>query len=141
MEVRWAIFREAHVQAAKKVLGVCRQKSKPRISAGTLKAVLERRTARSNRDKSNLKYRLKDKEIKRLARRDIRKFVEDRATKAEEVAGSGNVKTFYNVAKQLCNENKPQGNIIRDKNDNPLTVAEGKLKRWAEHSHALLNCE
>ena len=55
------------------------------------------------------------------------------ATKAEDAAGGGDMKTFYSVTKQLCNENKPQGNIIRDKNNNPLT--EDKLL------NELLNCE
>ena len=43
VEVRWNIFREAHVHAAKKVLGVHRKKNKPWISGEALKAVPERR--------------------------------------------------------------------------------------------------
>ena len=83
-------FREPHVHTAKKVLGVRSNKNKPWIPVETLRAPLERRklketinTSRSTRIKSNLeaKYRLKDKEIKGLTRRDKRKFVDDMATK------------------------------------------------------------
>ena len=117
--------------------GIRSKKNKPWISGETFKAPLQRRklketinTSRSTRIKSNLeaKYRLKDKEIKRLARRDKRKFVNDMATKVEEAACSGDMKTLFSITKQLCNENNPQGNIIRDKSNNSLT--EDKLKRW-----------
>ena len=50
------------------------------------------------------------------------------AAKAEEAAGSGDMNTLYSGTMQLCNENKPQGNIIRDENNNPLTVMEDELK-------------
>lgn len=77
MEVRWNVFREVHVQAAMKVLGVRRKINKPWISRETLKSSTgeketEGNTSRSPRIKSNLeaKYHLKDKEIKRLVRRD-----------------------------------------------------------------------
>ena len=44
MEVRWNIFRAAHVQEAKKVLGVRIKSEKNKsVSGKTLKAVLERR--------------------------------------------------------------------------------------------------
>ena len=63
------------------------------------------------------------------------------AAKAEDAAGIGDMKTLYSVTEQLCYENKPQGYIIRDKKNNPLTAIEDKLKRWAEHFHEVLNCE
>jgi len=67
-------------------------KNNPWISGDTFKAVLERSNLngkinndRSIRVKSNLqtKYYIKDKETKRLVRRDERKVVDDMVTKAD----------------------------------------------------------
>ena len=51
MEVRWNIFRAAHVQEAKKVLGVRIKSEKNKsVSGKTLKAVLERRKLKEKID-------------------------------------------------------------------------------------------
>ena len=85
---------------------------------------------------------MKDKKIKRMARRDKRKFIDEQASEAENAAKIGDLKTLYRITKQLSKpEHKPQDITIKDKSGNRLTSKESKLKRWAEHFKEVLNCD
>ena len=60
---------------------------------------------------SNLKaeYTAKDKEVKKCKRKDKREYIDNFAKKAQKAADFGNMKTVYNITKQLSgkyNKNK-----------------------------------
>ena len=61
-------------------------------------------------------YKIKDKEVKRNARRDKRVFVAKLANEAETAATKGDLNTVYKITKQLSGRNNTCNKPV-----NPLT--------------------
>ena len=92
---------EVYTEAAKQVIGKTNKKSKPWISEQTWRKVEERKeskqkldNAKSERLKERWKegYDNKNREVKRGAREDKRKWLEDKAEEAERAAENGKSK-------------------------------------------------
>ena len=115
---------EVYTKAAKQVIGKTNKKSKPWISEQTWRKVEERKeskqkldNAKSERLKERWKegYDNKNREVKRGAREDKRKWLEDKAEEAERAAENGRSKELYTITKMLTGERKKQPTGIRGK--------------------------
>ncbi|XP_062620030.1 uncharacterized protein LOC134281605 [Saccostrea cucullata] len=78
-------------------------------------------------------YKTKDKAVKRSARGDKRKNLEDVANQAENAANTNRLNKVYQLTKQLCGRRRNRTSGIRSKNGD-LIFEDGKiLERWKEH--------
>ena len=103
------------------VLEFRKKKDKQWITPETWRKINERREAKDNllnaksprlTRRAKEECKIKDKEVKRSARRDKRVFVEESANEAETAAAKGDLNTVYKITKQLSGRNntcnKPQ---------------------------------
>ena len=97
--------------------------------------------AKSQRIKEKLRenYRSKDREVKKSARRDKRKWAEDLAQEAENAVQMGRMKTVYDMTKKLTNEKRKAVNSVRDKSGQLITEEPQKRSRWKEHFEEILS--
>ena len=96
VEQNWNTFGEAHIQTAKRVLGLCKRKNKPWISSETLERIEERNLKerknwhgkiRAHQEETTRGISTKSQEDKSLAlrARGKRKFVGEQAAEAEAI--------------------------------------------------------
>ena len=77
-------------------------------------------------------YVKRDKEVKRRCKQDKRDYVEQLAQQTESACGKGDIKSLYNITRQLrCK--------LSNKNGVTLTKFEDQLGRWKEHFQKVLN--
>jgi len=114
---------EAYRDAAKKVIGAPKKQSKPWIGDKTWGKIKERKEAklkmegvRSERLKQRKReeYNAKDKEVKRSAREDKRKWMEEKAVTAERAAENGRNKELYSITKTIAGERRRQEVGVKD---------------------------
>ena len=72
---------------------------------------------------------MKDKEVKRSARRDKRVFVEELANEAETAAAIGDLNTVYKITKQLSGRNNTCNKLVKDKQGKQLTTEKEQAAR------------
>ena len=91
---------------------------------------------------SNLRaeYTAKDKEVKKCTRKDKRDYIDNLAEKAQRAADFGNMKTVYNITRQLSGKcNKKIGETIKAKDGKLLTTEKEVAERWKSHFEKVLN--
>ena len=102
---------ETYRDAAKKVIGWSKKRSKPWIGDKTWEKIKERKeaklkmeSARSEclKQRRRQEYNAKNNEVKRSVREDKRNWMEGRATAAEKAAENGRNKELYNITKTLA---------------------------------------
>lgn len=86
-----------------------------------------------------MSYKIKDREVKRSARRDKRVLVERLASEYEKAAAYGNLGTVYKITKRLCGKCTNQTTHIMDKNGNICTTEREQAARWVQHFQEVLN--
>lgn len=74
-----------------------------------------------------MKYRQKDREIKRQIRVDKRRWTQEIAKEAENAAKQQHMKTLYTLTKVLSNERPRHSAAVMDKNGKIINDKEGKL--------------
>ena len=84
-------------------------------------------------------YKDKDREVKKSARRDKRKRIEDSASRAEEAARTGNIQELYKITKMMSGKFTNTSNVVKDRNGNILSKESDIMNRWAEHFRSVLN--
>ena len=84
-------------------------------------------------------YKDKDREVKKSARRDKRKRIDDSACRAEEAARSGNIQELYKITKMISGKFTNTSNVVKDQNGNTLSKESDIMNRWAEHFRPVLN--
>ena len=135
-------------ETAQEVLGRVKKKSKQWLSTETWTAIDERRkindkinSTRSERVKKALKkeYSAMDKTVKRKAREDKRKWLEDIAGEAEKAAENGRMKDIYAATNVISNRKTRQSKAIKNKNGQPTTDTDERKERWAEYFEEILN--
>ena len=148
IEMRWKGIKDAYNDTAKNVLGFRSHKSQSWISADSWSAIEERRTlkkkineARSERMKHKWKeeYREKDKQVKRILRRDKRDRINKIAQDAEDAARQGQMKAVYDSTKKLCNDRPKRVDMVKSKDGRLLTKEADVRMRWTEHFTEVLN--
>lgn len=145
----WNSTKTAILEACEETVGFIQVKRKKWMSDQTWDTISERReikeklmSAKTRQQKKNLQdlYSAKDREVKKSCKRDKRNHAEKLAVEAENACLKGDIKTLYNITRQLSgkisqNENLP----VKDKNNNTLTKLEDQLDRWKEHFSEVLN--
>lgn len=69
-------------------------------------------------------YSTKDKEVKKSCKQDKRKYVEQLAEEAESACGKDDIKTLYNITRQLSGKTSNPNTHVKDSNDITLTKLE-----------------
>ena len=93
--------------------------------------------SRRLKEKHKEDYRIADKEVKKLARKDKRAYIEDIARQAEEAAEKREQGQLYKLTKLVSG--KYRVNTSKYKNDNLLTTEKEQEARWTEHFQEILN--
>ncbi|KAL9956572.1 hypothetical protein ACROYT_G038065 [Oculina patagonica] len=99
--------------------------------------------ARSTRLKEKLQaqYSKLNAKVKRSARADKRRFVEDLATEAKAAVQKQEQVTVYRITKQICGGQRRGKAPICSKQGVLLTTEKEQEERWAEHFQEVLNKE
>ena len=100
-------------------------------------------SAKSDRLKERLKidYTEKDREVKRSAREDKRKWTEEKAEAAEKAAENGRSKELYTITKMLTGGKRRQTVGVKDKQGVLRTEKSDRTERWKEHFSEILNID
>ena len=118
------------------------------MSSDTWKAIESRRRlkrkvmdSRSQRLKERYQemYRAANKEVKRRARADERKYMENLASLAEEAAARNEQGTEYKITKVITGKCHTTNMLVKDKNGALLTSEGEQESRWTEHLREVLN--
>ena len=112
VDVSWLKLETVYKEASKKHLGYKeRKKKKEWIQEDTWDAMEERRNAKKkalDAKSASLKERLerehseKHQRVRRMAKRDKRKYLEDLANQAEKAASRGEQGVLFKITKQIC---------------------------------------
>ncbi|KAJ4426528.1 hypothetical protein ANN_27342, partial [Periplaneta americana] len=86
-------------------------------------------------------YNAVNKEVKRLARRDKRKWIDEMANKVEEAANKRDLKTLYQTTKILSKKMSILNYSVRNKDDVLLTREEDQITRWKQYFEEILTKE
>lgn len=139
-------WREAHMTAAADILGTHEQRpSEKWISDKTWGLIEERRVMKQwlNLTANPLlqrQYAEKNKQVKRSARQDKRRFMDKFAQEAEDAAKQYDLKTLYRKVKVISSKNRTTPNQpIKDRNGRYVASTDQQLERWKEHFEGLLN--
>ena len=84
-------------------------------------------------------YAEANKQVKRSARADKRKYIDSLAKEAEAAAASNNMRELYNTTRKLAGKYSLPERPVKDKEGNSIPGAEQQLNRWAQHFEELLN--
>jgi len=148
VEEQWSTIRETWKTTCKTVLGKKTRKRKEWLTTETwtliterknLKDLINRTQDQAEKRELQTRYREKNKEVKRSARRDKRKHTEELTTEAETAAGQRNMKRLYEITRTLSGKNNNPSRPVKDKSGNSIASEEEQRARWAEHFQETLN--
>ena len=146
VEENWNILKTTFNETSKDCLGHKKREQQPWITEETVNMMNGRREIRkkmlsSENDTDKENYRKLTKAIKKSARRDKAKFVDDLASQAEAAARQNRMKEVYDTTRILTGRTKKSSSHIRDRQGKLLKTDEEILRRWAEHFCEVLNQE
>ena len=139
MECSWNRVKESYAAAAKKTVGLKKKKTKEWLSTETWarieargKAKEKMLNAKSSRQiqRTQQEYKIRDREVKRSARKDKKNFIKTLASEAEEAAGKRDFGTVYTITKQLCGNNSNHSMPVKDKEGKVITTEREQAARW-----------
>ena len=148
VESTWKIIKDNYNKTAEEVLGYRNRDRKDWISDQTWQKIEDRKkikakmnTAKSDRLRDRLKdqYSAKDKEVKKSAKEDKNKYVEELAVKAQEASERGDLRKMYQITKLLSGKNKSHSQTVKDKDGKVLTAEREVINRWKTHFEEVLN--
>ena len=84
---------------------------------------------RQQKKQTQEQYSNKDKQVKKSCKQDKGNFVEQLANEAEAAGSKGEIKTLYNITKQLSGKPPTSNTPIKDKDNKTLTQLEEQLER------------
>ena len=144
----WEHTKDAIITTCEETLGYIQHNRKQWISEKTWETICERRqdkerilnaTTRQQKRHATEQYAKRDKEVKRRCKQDKRDYVEHLAQQAESACGKGDIKSLYNITRQLGDRPSNNNTPVKDKNGATLTKLEEQLGRWQEHFQEVLN--
>ena len=139
---------EAFVGTSEETLGFNQNNRKAWISDVTWNLIKERGNVRMRMlactdliEKERLRelHRASRRDIKRAVRSDKRKYLEDKASDAENAAANGDSRTLYKITRELTGSVSAQPTVVQDVNGKLLTKEDEQRERWAEHFCTVLN--
>ena len=144
----WERSKQALLETCQETLGFIQHKRKTWISDDTWNKIEERRIikekvlaskTRQQTKEAQDRYNDKDKEENKGCKGDKKKYVEQLAEEAERACNKGDIKSLYNITRQLSGGTSNTNTLVRDKNGKALTKPEEQLTRWQEHFQEVLN--
>ena len=150
IEDSWKSVENIYKETSMKCLGYKGiQKKKEWLQPETWKAIEERRDAKKRyidskserlRERYKQEYSEAQRKVKRMARADKRKNINDLAEQAQEAANKGEQGELYKITKQICGKFvSSSSGPVKDKLGNLLTTENEIESRWTEHFQELLN--
>uniref|UniRef100_A0AA85ILE8 Reverse transcriptase domain-containing protein n=1 Tax=Trichobilharzia regenti TaxID=157069 RepID=A0AA85ILE8_TRIRE len=148
VEEHWKSLKAILNETCSTVLGRKKRQDKEWLSTDTWKLIEERRMVKEKmiqckdgqeKETMSSTYKALDKEVKKSARKDKRRFYDNLATEAEKAAGKRDLRTLYQITKSLSGKRPTQAKPIKDSQGNPITKEEKQIKQWADHFKGLLN--
>jgi hypothetical protein len=106
-----------------------------------IKMKLESTKSERLKHKRQQEFKEMDREVKKSAREDKRKWIEEKEAEAEEVAGNGRSSDLYKIIKTIGGKKKRQTAGVKDKQGVLKTEKIEQMARWAEHFDETLNRE
>ena len=85
------------------------------------------------------KYKERNREVKRSARKDQRKYIDSLAHQAEEVENRGNLRELFAITKMLSKRQIQRNLPIRATDGTLLIDTKEQMQRWQEHFSKILN--
>ena len=79
--------------------------------------------------------------MKRNIREDKRKWLAEKAERAQTAAENGRQKELYSIVKQLTGQHKKQTAAVKNKNGDLIKNKRDRMERWKEHFQDVLNRE
>lgn len=146
-EVKWNKVLNAYKEAGEQYLAREKEARSEWISDKTWEFIKERKEQKSKvnsvTDKEKLQlmnsYHSLGKKVKKSARADRRKWMENLADQAQKASASGNVGETYRLAKQMSTRKFNVNRPLRDKLGNLISSEGAQMNRWTEHFHSVLN--
>lgn len=148
IEDQWQQISETYRGCAKEMLGYRKRGDKEWLSEDTWRAIQDRKEQKVKtlqcksqrlRAKQQERYSQANTRVKRLARKDKRRYLDGLAQKAEEAARRKEQSTLYKITKTLCGRKQVASMPIKDKAGNLLTTEQEQERRWKEHFEEVLN--
>ena len=150
VDTAWKQVATIFTESSKGKLGYHKkQKTKDWIQQETFDAIEERKQIKKLilqtkssrlRERQEAVYREIHKKVKRMARQDKRRAMEQLATEAEEAAARGEQGRLYSITKRVCGKFKGNASVpIKDKQGKILTSEKEQDSRWSEHFKDILN--
>ena len=147
---KWKDVEEIFKKSSESCLGQSTTtKKKEWLKEDTLEAMEVRRTAKKKaidaksarlRERHEIQRKEAHREVRRLARKDKREYIESLATEAEEAASKGEQGVLYKITKQICGKFQTYGSgPIKNKDGKLLTTEREIEERWTEHFNEILN--
>ena len=148
IDLAWGRSKQALLETCQETLGFIQHKRKNWISDDTWNKIEERRIikekvlaskTRQQTEEAQDRYNDKDKEVKKGCKGDKKKYVEQLVEEAERACNKGDIKSLYNITRQLSGGTSNTNTLVKDKNGKALTKPEEQLTRWQEHFQEVLN--
>jgi len=144
----WHKLQDTFKTTCQKVLGKKTRKNKEWLTSETWATIEHRKQlkvqinqAQDQEEKQELRaqYWDQNKQVKKMARKDKRNFIEELTAEAENAAGQRNMKRLYEITRTLSGKNSNPSRPVKDRNGNTVSGEEDQRKRWAEHFKEILN--
>ena len=149
MDDIWSNIKNIYSSAAEKVLGKCEMKAPAKwMKDETWKMIEERydihqkiNATKSERIKDNLRrtYSELNKRIKQMVKKDKETYYEEKAQAAQNAADMGNMKTVYDITRELSGVSKKDVSSLKS-SDGKLITEQAEIARvWTDHFCTVLN--
>lgn len=147
IEKKWDNIKEIMHSAAEEALGRKEEIRKEWISDITWDKIKQRKDikGRINKEKDiERKKKLAEeygrinKEVKKAARHDKRRWTESIAKMAEEASTTNNMRELYRNTKILSGKKYNYNKPLKSKDGELITTVDGQLKRWQQYYQELL---
>ena len=146
---KWQRIKTSYLKTAETCLGAKRRRKKEWMTDDTWKLIDKRRDtkkrsldAKSQRlkDRIEQQYQEENLEVRRKARCDKRKYLEDLATQAEEASQEGRQGEVYRLTKVISGKFRGTTDApVKGKDGRLLTTEKEQEERWREHFSEVLN--
>lgn len=138
----WKKCKEIFKDTAKQTIGIQQVKQKLWISKSTWDKIEERKQIKkeilamtdiTKKMEAENRYKDKDREVKRSARRDKRKYQEDILKEGEEAAKKHDLKSLYDATRKLSGKRNNNVTQIRNKEGKIIKNEKQVMNRWIEY--------
>ena len=145
---KWRTVSNAMQKAGERTIGFRNNERKEWISDDTWKIIEERKywkgVVNSTNDsviknEATQKRNELDKEVKRKARADKRKFANDLADQAQRAADSNNMRETYRLARRISGKQPDADKPVRSADGSFVTSDSEQSERWSTYFEELLN--